>query len=65
MITETQHGFCPLHRIAYNRDLDPVCPQCSMQGIMPPEQLNYDNGAQMPLDASGKRLSPRTLKPVG
>lgn len=65
MPKEYSHGFCKLHRIAYNRDLDPTCPQCSMQGIPPSEQLDYDNVAQMPLDGTGKQLSPRTLKPVG
>lgn len=58
------HGFCTIHRIGYNRNLDAVCPQCLIQRIQPAEQLDFDTIAQRPLDASGKPLDPRTLKPV-
>ena len=58
------HGFCPLHRIAYNASLDAVCPQCIIAGIMPPAQLEYDASTQQPVNAAGKRLNPRTLKEV-
>ncbi len=27
--------FCPVHRIGYNDELDPVCPQCTLAGIPP------------------------------
>lgn len=60
----TRHAFCQLHRIAYNRDLDPTCPQCMLARIVPPEQLDFDESLQKPLDASGSPLDPRTLKAV-
>lgn len=60
----TVHAFCPLHRIAYNADLDPTCPQCVLQRIAPPEQLDFDSVTQRPLSASGEQLDRRTLKPV-
>lgn len=63
-MAEYLHGFCTLHRCAYNRELDPTCPQCSLQGIPPSKQLDYDSSRQMPLDDAGKFVSPRTLKPV-
>lgn len=28
--------FCPRHRIGYNTELDPVCPQCSIGRMEPP-----------------------------
>lgn len=59
-----QHGFCKRHRIAFNRDLDPVCPQCTLAGAEPGEQLEFDSDAQMPLDAEGRHLDKRTLQPV-
>jgi hypothetical protein len=58
----TRHGFCPLHRIGFDRDLDPVCPQCILQRVVPPESLDFDVVAQLPLNAQGKHLNPRTLK---
>ena len=55
----TRHAFCPLHRIAYDGDLDPTCPQCVLQRITPPTQLDFDVIRQLPLDASGKHLDRR------
>lgn len=67
----TLHGFCTLHRIAYNRSLDPTCPQCmlSHQNV---QQLDFDaNRTTMiavpsgaPLDDAGKPLHPATLEPI-
>jgi hypothetical protein len=56
------HGWCPLHKIAYNRKLDATCPQCLIAGIIPPAQLDYDPDATVtrevsagsPVDAAGK-----------
>ena len=59
-----QHGFCQRHRIAFNRDLDPVCPQCTLSGAPPGEQLEFDSDRQMPLNAAGDPLDKRTLQPV-
>lgn len=58
------HSFCPIHRIAYNALLDPTCPQCTLAGIMPPEQLEFDAKEQKPVNAAGERLDARTLKVV-
>ena len=58
------HAFCTIHRIAYNRRYDPICPQCTLARIPPPTQLDYDVIAQRPLDATGKPLDPFTLQPV-
>lgn len=59
----SRHAFCTMHRIAYNRDLDPICPQCSVQRIMPPEQLEYDSSEQAPRSKSGELLDAFTLEP--
>jgi hypothetical protein len=45
-----------MHRIAYDRNLDATCPQCMLSGIMPPDQLEFDELQQKPLSASGKLL---------
>ena len=63
-MARTKHGFCTLHRIGYNRTLDPTCPQCTMAGLSA-EQLDYDPDATRtvqvavgaPLDSSGKPLT--------
>ena len=55
----TRHGFCSMHRIAYDRDNDATCPQCLLSGIYPPKQYEYDELAQQPLDDSGKLLDAR------
>ena len=60
----SSHKFCPRHRIAYNTDFDYTCPQCTLARLDAPEQLDFDKDAQKPLDASGNRLDPKTLKPV-
>jgi hypothetical protein len=60
----TDHGFCPLHKIGYNRDMDATCPQCVIAGHLPPDQLDYDTKSQSPLSASGERLDRRTLQAV-
>ena len=60
----TKHGFCSVHRIAYLRQLDPTCPQCTLAGLAF-DQLDYDPEATQtvqvavgaPLDASGKPLT--------
>src|SRR5438874_1866495 len=53
---ETVHGFCTLHRIAYNRELDPTCPQCVIAGHLPADQLDFDAQAKVPLNDAGKHL---------
>lgn len=60
----TNQGFCTVHRIGYDRRLDPTCPQCSVARMAPPEQLDYDVVAQKPVDRSGKLLDPFTMEPV-
>ena len=50
----TKHGFCTLHKVGFNRDLDPICPQCSLAHIVPFKDLDYDEQLKLPLDASGK-----------
>lgn len=60
----TGHAFCSLHRIAYNTDLDPTCPQCVIAGHLPAEQLDFDAQTQSPVNASGERLDRRTLQPI-
>lgn len=58
------HQFCTLHRIAYNDDLDPTCPQCMIGRIAGHEQLDFDIVSQKPRAADGTLLNPRTLKPA-
>lgn len=60
----TDHGFCTLHKIGYNRDMDPTCPQCVIAGHLPAEQLDFDAKTQRPLSASGEQLDKRTLQAV-
>ena len=57
------HGFCTVHRIAYNDELDPTCPQCMIAHVSGAEQLDFDTQRQKPLAADGTPLNPRTLKP--
>jgi hypothetical protein len=64
VLGSTLHGFCPLHRIGYNRDFDATCPQCVLQRVQPPEQLDFDATKQQPLNATGKLLDRRTLQEV-
>lgn len=56
------HAFCTVHRIAYNRALDPVCPQCTLARIVPAQQLVFDTNLQKPLDAARTPLDPFTLE---
>jgi len=64
----TNHGFCSLHRIAYNRGYDPTCPQCTLAGLQA-DQLDYDPDATQvvrttagaPVDGSGKPLTQAAL----
>ena len=61
----TPLGFCPIHRTAYRRSLDPSCPQCSVQRMSPPAQLDFDHDRQQPIDpVSKKLLDAITLEPV-
>lgn len=52
MATETIHGWCPVHRIAYLREFDPSCPQCAVQKMSPPAQLEFDKDLQKPIEAA-------------
>jgi hypothetical protein len=61
MAPRTRHRFCTLHRIAYDATLDPTCPQCTLGGIQPQEQLNFDIVEQKPLNSAGKPVDPITL----
>lgn len=60
----TVHRFCPLHRIGFNSDLDPVCPQGAIAHIQCPDSLDFDVVAQKPVSASGALLNPRTLREI-
>jgi len=57
------HQFCTLHRIGYNADLDPTCPQCAMGGHANIEQLDFDSVQGSPVK-DGVLLDKRTLKPI-
>lgn len=35
-------AFCPRHKVGYNDELDPVCPQCAVAKWEPPEPLAVD-----------------------
>lgn len=59
----TAHQFCPVHRIGYNSDLDPVCPQCTNARIPPQQSFDFDVVAQKPMNADGVHLDKRTLQP--
>lgn len=61
---KTAHQFCTLHRIGYNSELDPTCPQCSLAHIPSAPQLDWDVQRQAPLDDAGVLLDRRTLKPA-
>jgi len=64
----TKHGFCTMHRIAYNRKLDATCPQCLLSGVVA-DQLDYDPEAVTvevsttggPVDASGSPIDLESL----
>lgn len=34
--------YCPRHRIGYNDDLDPQCPQCALAHMDAPQPLDVD-----------------------
>jgi hypothetical protein len=59
-----KHGFCSIHRVAYNRDLDATCPQCLLAHMAPPKQYDFDEIQQKPLDDSGKPFDARGAVPV-
>lgn len=59
----TKHGFCTLHKIAFRRDLDPVCPQCSIARGGFFEALDFDEVSQKPLDAAGKTVDLAAVVP--
>jgi hypothetical protein len=59
----TRHGFCTLHKIAFDRTLDPICPQCSLARIEPFKDLDYDVTLKTPLDAAGKPLELAAVRP--
>jgi hypothetical protein len=62
----TNLQFCALHKIAYNSDLDPTCPQCTLARLQGAIQYDYDAGHQQPIEPqSGKLLDRKTLQPVG
>lgn len=44
--------YCPRHRIGFEDELDPTCPQCALTGILPPDPWVVDN-------------NPRTVQPDG
>lgn len=54
---QLRHGFCSLHLIGYNRDLDATCPQCIIARILPPKQYAYDVALQSAVDAAGKPVA--------
>jgi len=64
----TKHGFCTLHRIAYLRNLDPTCPQCTLAGLQA-TQTDYDPESSIvvqatvgsPVDEQGKAISAEEL----
>lgn len=60
----TRHGFCSIHRIAYDRNLDPTCPQCLLAHMSPPKQYDFDELAHTPVDDSQKPLDARGPIPV-
>jgi len=53
-MARSTHGYCTLHLIGYNRELDRTCPQCINAHIQPAKQLDFDSQSQRPVDASGK-----------
>lgn len=58
----TRHGFCGLHMIGYNRELDPHCPQCVLGRTFPTKQYDFDEATQKPIDDSGKALERSELR---
>jgi hypothetical protein len=63
-MARTDHGFCTVHRITYNRKLDPTCPQCIIQRMPPGEQLDFNASEQKPVDKAGTLLDAFTLEPL-
>lgn len=60
----TKLMLCTLHKIAYNTDLDPVCPQCVIARIEPFKSIDFDSASQKPLDAQGKPLELAVVVPA-
>ena len=58
----TRHGFCGLHKVAYNRELDAYCPQCILGHIFPTKQYDFDERLQKPVDDHGAALEPRDTR---
>jgi len=56
----TVHGFCSLHRIAYNRTLDPHCPQCLIGHVQGAAQLDYEPPQAVTTQHTGGVLDPAT-----
>jgi hypothetical protein len=59
----TKVQFCGLHKIGYNTDYDPICPQCGLAKHLPAKHYDYDVVAQTPLDATGKPQTPAASVP--
>lgn len=34
--------FCPRHKIGFNSDFDPVCPQCTLASLTAPPEWSVD-----------------------
>lgn len=62
-MARSQHGFCTIHRVAYNRAYEAICPQCTLARMQPGEQLDFDVIEQKPKDRSGTLLDAFTLEP--
>ena len=44
--------YCTFHKIGYNPELDPNCPQCMVGQLHPqPAQVDFDTETQKPIDA--------------
>lgn len=50
--------FCPRHRIGYNQELDPICPQCSIGRMEPPPPVRKLAELELPPEDAPIRRRP-------
>ena len=51
--------FCPKHRIGYNEELDPSCPQCMLAGGEIPEPVAAEEWQRRKTPATSPRPKER------
>lgn len=55
--------FCPLHKIGFQSDFDPMCPQCTLAALTPPEEWAVDqNTGEVEIPAGEPDKTPINIR---